>query len=179
MCLAGQAPSIKRRFRFERFWVKLDGFLEEVARLWGAGPISNNPLQNLDRKLRRVGRGLQSWSQRKVGNVRDQILMANEVILRLDVAQESRQLSPDELHLRRGLKKRVLGLASSERTIARQRARVAGLRDGDTNSQYYRILASKRRRRNHITSLRDILFAVAEFLGTGSQVPLLLVIDAI
>jgi hypothetical protein len=26
---------------------------------------------------------------------------------------------------------------------------------------------------------RDILFAVAEFLGTGSQVPLLLVIDAI
>jgi hypothetical protein len=25
----------------------------------------------------------------------------------------------------------------------------------------------------------DILFAVAEFLGTGSQVPLLLVIDAI
>jgi hypothetical protein len=26
---------------------------------------------------------------------------------------------------------------------------------------------------------RDILFAVTEFLGTGSQVPLLLVIDAI
>jgi hypothetical protein len=31
----------------------------------------------------------------------------------------------------------------------------------------------------HLTTFRDILFAVAEFLGTGSQVPLLLVIDAI
>jgi hypothetical protein len=29
------------------------------------------------------------------------------------------------------------------------------------------------------SKIRDILFAVTEFLGTGSQVPLLLVIDAI
>jgi hypothetical protein len=73
----------------------------------------------LDRKLRKLARRLQSWSQRKVGNVRDQILMANELILQLDVAQESRPLSVDELGLRRGLKLRVLGLASCERMIAR------------------------------------------------------------
>jgi hypothetical protein len=71
--------------------------------------------------------------------------MANEIILRLDVAQDSRELSRDEVLLRRGLKLRVLGLASLERTIARQRARVAGLHDGDANAQFYRILASKRR----------------------------------
>jgi hypothetical protein len=80
--------------------------------------------------------------------------MANELILRLDVAQESRALSADELGLRRGLKKRILGLASLERTISRQRARVAGLSDGDACAQYYRILSSKRRRRNFISSLR-------------------------
>jgi hypothetical protein len=72
--------------------------------------------------------------------------MANEIILCLDVAQESRLLSLDEQNLRRGLKLRVLGLASLERTIARQRARVAGLRAGDANTQYFRILSSKRRR---------------------------------
>jgi hypothetical protein len=27
--------NVKRRFRFERLWLKLDGFLDEVARLWG------------------------------------------------------------------------------------------------------------------------------------------------
>jgi hypothetical protein len=86
--------------------------------------------------------------------IRDQLLMANELILRLDAAQEGRPLSPDELGLQRGLKHRVLGLASPERTIARQRARVAGLRAGDANAQYFRIISSKRHRRDHIATLR-------------------------
>jgi hypothetical protein len=82
---------------------------------------------NLDRKVRRLARGLQRWSQRKVGNIRDQLLMANELILRLVTAQEGRLLSPDELGLGHGFKHRVLSLASLERTIARKRVRVAGL----------------------------------------------------
>jgi hypothetical protein len=145
---------LKRRFQFECFWLKLDGFHELVEAVWGKERVSANPLVNLDRKLRKLARGLQGWSQRKVGSVRDQILMANELILCLDVAQESRQLSAEELGLRRGLKLRVLGLASFERTIARQRARVVGLRAGDANAQYFRILAAKRRRRDHIACLR-------------------------
>jgi hypothetical protein len=145
---------IKRRFRFERFWVKLDGFLAEVERIWGAIPLSMNPLTNLDRKLWAVGRGPQRWSQRRVRNIRDQLLMANELIFWFDMAQETRALSADELGLRRGLKKQVLGLTSLERMIARQRARVAGLSDSDANAQYFRILSSRRRRRNFIPNLR-------------------------
>jgi hypothetical protein len=37
--------------------------------------------------------------------------MAQEVILRLDIAQENRELTPAEQLLRAKLKKRVLGLA--------------------------------------------------------------------
>jgi hypothetical protein len=153
MSSASSLP-LKRRFRFESFWTKLDGFLEEVDALWGKDAVSLNPFINIDRKLRNLSRGLQRWSQRKVGSIRDLMLMANELIARLEVAQESRPLSSDECGLRRGLKLRVLGLASLERTIARQRARVAGLRAGDANAQYYRVLASKRRRRDHVASLR-------------------------
>jgi mannosylglycoprotein endo-beta-mannosidase len=79
--------------------------------------------------------------------------MANELILRLDVAQESMSISIDETTLRHDLKLQVLGFASLEHTIARQRAPVAGLRDGGANSQFYRILASKRRHRRHIERL--------------------------
>jgi hypothetical protein len=46
---------VKRRFWFEHFWVKLDGFLAEVEALWGNVPISLNPFWNLDRKLRALG----------------------------------------------------------------------------------------------------------------------------
>jgi hypothetical protein len=133
---------------------------------------------NLDRKVRRLARGLQRWSQRKVGNIRDQLLMVNKLILCLDAAQEGRPLSPGELGLRRGLKHRVLGLASLERTIARQRARVAGLRAGDANSQYFQIISSKRRRRDHIAILRmgsqvATEQATKEALTTGFYVNLL------
>jgi hypothetical protein len=88
-----------------------------------------------------------------VGSVRDSILVANEVILRLDLAQESRALSDQEVWLRRSLKLNLLGLASLERTITRQRARVVGIRDGDASTQFYRILAASRSRRCLIGSL--------------------------
>jgi hypothetical protein len=147
------ALSTKKRFRFERFWLKLPGFQDAVQELWGSQPISLNPFRNFEQKLQKLARGLQRWSQQRVGSIRDQLLMANEIILRLDVAQDSRDLSRDEAHLRRGLKLWVLGLASLERTIARQRAWVAGLRDGDANAQFYRVQASKRRNRCHVTVL--------------------------
>jgi hypothetical protein len=65
-----------------------------------------------------------------------QIMLASEPILRFDVAMESRQLSPDEIALRLLLKKKLLGLASLERTIARQRSRILWLREGDVCTRF-------------------------------------------
>jgi hypothetical protein len=49
----------------------------------------------------------------------------------LDVALDSRPLSVIETKLRKMLKQCMLGLASLERTIARQRAKIVGVREGD------------------------------------------------
>jgi hypothetical protein len=46
-----------------------------------------------------------------------QILLATEVILRLDVAMDSRLLTAEERALRCLLKRKLLGLASLERTF--------------------------------------------------------------
>jgi hypothetical protein len=64
------ALHVKRRFLFERFWTKLSGFRDVVVELWGSESISENPLLNLDQKLRRLARGLQRWSQQKVVSIR-------------------------------------------------------------------------------------------------------------
>jgi hypothetical protein len=143
----------KKRFRFERFWTKMEGFPDVVKELRAWADVHGDAVQRLDGKLRSLARGLQSWSQKKVGSIRDQLSMAHEVILQLDHAQETTALSAEEVRLRRGLKGRVLGLASLDRTIARQRVRVAGIADRDANSQFFRILASSRRRRNFIGCL--------------------------
>lgn len=53
------------------------------------------------------------------------------------------------------MKLQCLGLASLERTIARQRSRVRELREGDANTKYFHLKARGRRRRNHIVSIRN------------------------
>jgi hypothetical protein len=151
-------PQVGKRFRFERFWLSLDGFADTVKDLWDNVNDDSppaNPLLRLAHKLRHTSRGLESWSRRKTGSIRDLILVANEIILRLEVAQESQPLATAEIDLRRSLKLKILGLASLERTIARQRARVAGIKAGDASAQFFRILATGRRQRNCINSLRS------------------------
>ena len=83
------------------------------------------------------------------------MLAAREIILRLDQAQEHRVLSHDELDIRKSLKAQCLGLASLERTIARQRARVLHLHDGDANTRYFHLVARGLCRRKRISSIVD------------------------
>jgi hypothetical protein len=79
--------------------------------------------------------------------------MAREVILRLDEAQEFRELSVNELALHKSLKVRVLGLASLARTIARQRSRLLFLAEGDANTNFFHLQACHRARKKRIDSL--------------------------
>ena len=97
----------------------------------------NDPLTRLDTMLRNLVRDLQRWSATRIGDIKAQLLMARELVLRLDSAQERRQLSDEELGLRKRMKMRCLGLSSLERTMARQRSRIRQLSDGDANTAYF------------------------------------------
>jgi len=80
--------------------------------------------------------------------------MALEIILRLDLAQECRQLSEGELHLRKKLKTRVLGLAAVERARKKQVSRITNLQLGDANTRFFHRRVNTRRRKNHIQRLK-------------------------
>lgn len=60
-----------------------------------------------------------------------------EVILRLDVAAESCTLTDQEHGLRKLLKRKLLGLSSLDRSIARHRSRLLHLKEGDANSEFF------------------------------------------
>jgi hypothetical protein len=86
---------------------------------------------------------------------RFQLAVANEIVLKLDQAQEKRALSPDELQLRRDLKGKSLGLASLALAhIARQRSRITYLSEGDANTRFFHLQACHRRHLNNIESLQ-------------------------
>jgi molybdenum cofactor biosynthesis enzyme MoaA len=123
----------------------MDDFLDVVQEAWTTQPWEPCPFKRLDQKLRATAKRLASWSSKFIGSVKMQILMAIELILRFDVAMESRDLSPEERALRRLLKKKLLGLASFERTIARQCSRILWLQEGDACTCFFHLHASHRR----------------------------------
>lgn len=76
------------------------------------------------------------------------------MILHLDIAHESRTLSPEERDLCARLKRRVVSLAVLERTRKHQCARLTNLREGDANTKFFHRRISARRRKNHIHRLK-------------------------
>lgn len=97
---------VGRRFHFESFWPKVPGFSQVVDEAWnGVGCDLVNPFQRVAFRLRHVARRLRSWSDKFIGNVKLQLLIVTEVILRLDVAMERRLLSIRNVDFVRSLSK--------------------------------------------------------------------------
>lgn len=144
----------KRRFHFESFWTKVPGFLEAVQQNWDAPIETVCAVERIFLKLQRLSRGLQKWSQRKVGNIKMQLGMAKEVLHWLEIARDSRPLSAGEDQLRRKLKLHCLGLASLERTVARLRSRILYLHEGDANTSFFHQQARYRKKKNFMAKVQ-------------------------
>lgn len=108
----------------------------------------------LRKKLLETARELRKWSKPLFSNARLQLHITNEIILRLEVAQETRQLSGDEITLRADLKLRALGLAALERSRRRQASRFTWLKAGDACTKFFHLKMSTRKRRKYIPSLK-------------------------
>ena len=104
----------KRRFHFEIFWPKLDGFLATVDAAWNCIPPDPDPFRRIYDRMKITARRLQNWGARTPGNISLQLQISREIIYHLDMAQDTRPLSPAEIWLRRELKRAYLGLASLE-----------------------------------------------------------------
>lgn len=144
----------KPHFRFEAFWVKLQGFEDVVREAWVCPFSGIDCCRILDCKLRNTAKALKSWSMRQVGSVRLQLMMSREIVAQLDAAQDLRALSDGEQALRRELKMLSLGLSSMARTISRQRSRIRFLEEGDANTKFFHLQACHRNRKAFIPSLQ-------------------------
>ncbi|CAD6205347.1 unnamed protein product [Miscanthus lutarioriparius] len=109
-----QQPHRKVSFKFETFWTRVPDFPQVVQNAWNEPVRGNNPLMILHNRLQNTARALKRWSKSLFSEARLQMQMANEVILLLDIAQESRPLSEAESDLHRQLKQLLLGWAAIE-----------------------------------------------------------------
>jgi hypothetical protein len=101
-------------------------------------------------KLQNTAAALREWNNKIILDARLYLHMALEVILRLDLGQENRQLSPTESILRNKLKQRIIGLAVVERARRRQNSRLTTLKLGDANTIFFHQRPTSRRCKNFI-----------------------------
>jgi hypothetical protein len=111
----------RRRFHFESFWPKFEGFQDAVQQAWSSVQRKPCPMETLSLKFKAAAKGLQSWSDKKVGHLKSQLEMAREILHQLEIARDIRQLSSLECWLCQCLKKHSLALSSLLHTIARLR----------------------------------------------------------
>jgi hypothetical protein len=147
------SKGVKRRFLFESFWTKIEGFHEVVHNAWSSVPVGQCPFSTFDLKLKGTAKALQGWSSKKVGHIETQLHLARDLIHQLEIAQDGRILSVLERWLLSKLKKHSLPLVSTKRTIARLRSRISWLKEGDANSKLFHSFARYRKKKNHISKL--------------------------
>jgi hypothetical protein len=132
----------------------LPGFKQVVQTAWMASSVHHEPFHRLYHKLQNTAAALREWNNKIIPDARLYLHMALEVILRLDLAQENRQLSPAESSLRNKLKQHIIGLAVVERARRRQNSRLTTLKLGDANTRFFHHRATSRRRKNFIQKLK-------------------------
>jgi hypothetical protein len=154
LLIAGQA-TVQRfsGFRFEAFWPKLPGFQDVVAATWAKNLQVVNPFSRLHTKLQRTSRALRTWARGLVERNKILLKAASILIGILDVVQDYRQLSAEEIRLKRDLKFRLLGMTAIEKLRARQAARLVPIQASEANSKLFYLHANARRRKNLIHSL--------------------------
>jgi hypothetical protein len=90
--------------------MKLPNFQEVVASVWSQQTTHTEPFHKLELKLHVMSKALRKWSKSLISDAKLKLHMA-EVILRLDITQETRELTESEHRLWSKLKKRILGWA--------------------------------------------------------------------
>ena len=138
----------------ESIKLQLPHFQEVVQQAWSQTTSHTEPFHRLGHKLFITGKALKAWSRTIIFDARLKLHMAQEVILRLDTAQEHRALSNAEFQLCTKLKRRILGWAVIEKARRKQCSRIVYLREGDANTKFFHLKANARRRKNYIQRLK-------------------------
>jgi hypothetical protein len=70
-----------------------------VSEAWNTPTDHTEPFHRLGHKLHQTAKALKAWATSLLSDARHKLYMAQEVILRLDEAQDFRELSEEELTL--------------------------------------------------------------------------------
>lgn len=138
-----------KNFRFENFWLKSEKFKEFVRQTWqqmeGAATSAD-----LNEKLGKLQSQIRDWTQERLGNIKEQIVVCRNFMDWIGKVQEVRSITQLEKWVHTVIKRRYVDLSVMEEDIWKQRAKIRWESEGDRNTRYFHSLATSSKRNNAI-----------------------------
>ena len=140
-------------FRFENYWLELEGFMDCVAKSWNIPSRKDNITAKIADKFKYLRMCLKKW-QMNVSKLKLLIAKCNHVILLLDDLEEWRPLFVQELNFRKIVKVHLEKLLHLQFLYWKKRCIVRYIKVGGENTKFFHAMATERHRRNSIASLK-------------------------
>ncbi|KAG5580158.1 hypothetical protein H5410_050785 [Solanum commersonii] len=134
MLSCGELNFKKKYFKFESWWLRVEGFKEKVQQWWGAFVVKGRPDYILVEKLKMLKEKLKEWSRNNRGNWKQRKGDILNQIAALEAIQEQRALTDDEAMQKSNLVLEFEEVARNEKIAWRQRSRIQWLKQGDQNT---------------------------------------------
>jgi hypothetical protein len=136
---------IMKEFKFENAWLLEEGFDAVVNDVWGK-KIHSDILQ----KLNNCTKEMITWGRKLRSRYRDEI---EECRKELEMMRSNTMLAQSNKYDE--VRSKMSRLLAQEEDFWQQRLKIYWLRDGDTNSRFFHVMASSKRRRNDILEIQN------------------------
>ena len=102
----------------------------------------------LKEKIKRLKERLKIWNRDRYGDTFKRYKKIEDELNKMEVSTIDRQLSPQELLIKKQLQEDLWVAAQSHESLLRQKARSRWVKEGDCNSRYFHLMINASRRSN-------------------------------
>lgn len=150
---AGQNTPFKSRFHFNRMWITHPSFRTTVETLW-IGDLHDNPLINFALKLKRLRARLKDWNWEVFGDQRREENQLFNEVHHIEGLLQTNPIAQFERDLK-FKKAKLENVLHINKCMARDKARISWLKDGNRNTAFFHATIKARRKQSNMTLSRS------------------------